>query len=206
MKEQKKSGQLDVGGLPQKPGQKYAALLNQYFKPISIFVFIVLIVFGYIIAIVPKMQAKSARVDTLDALAREVKELQADSDLLSRYSDKIIEFTPEEERKLSQALPDAFDLPSTVVQLSQLAGDNDLVIENISAEPVVVNGLSDSNIKRVDIDLSVNIIGGNDYGKFARFITALESSLMIFDVRAISFVPKEVGYKLELSTYYYSKR
>lgn len=194
---------IDVGQSPKKSVNQYAKLLNQYFKFIAIFVFVILTIVGYMIIIKPKLEIKSVKVDKLASLTAEVKSLQSNSDLLSGYSDKIIEFSPEDERKLSQSLPDEFDLPSIVVQLSSLASDNEFIVEDIQIEPVVTSGLLDKNIKRVDIQMSVSGVGGNDYGKFSKLIKALEGSLMIFDVRAISFVPDDIGYQLELSTYYY---
>ena len=136
----------------------------------------------------------------------EVKALESNSQFLSKYSDQLIGFTPEEEKKLSLALPDNFDLPSIIIQLSKLASDHRFVVENIEAEEINSNGLKSSLIKRVDIRASISGIKSGDYDDFYRFIGALESSLMIFNVQAISFDPQNSKYQIELSTYYYPKQ
>lgn len=184
--------------------KKYAAeALNKYFKIVVILVAIIILLIGYYLIIVPQWEMKSDQERYLVALQGEVNKLKADSDFLSKYSSKIIEFTPEEERKLNLALPSDFDLSSMIIQLTKLASEHKFVVENIQANEASVSGLSDSKIKRIDISMTISGLGGNDYGNFGKFIEAMESSLMIFDVRAISFTPKEAGYNLELSTYYY---
>jgi len=167
---------------------------------------VIILYIGYYFVIVPKWEVKSNKETVLLQLEGEVNKLKSDGNFLSQYSSKIIEFTPDEERKLNLALPSRFDLSSIVVQLSRLASEYKFIVENIEANEVVANGLGDSKLKRVDINMTVISSAGNDYGNFGRFIEALESSLMIFDVKAISFSPDEVGYKLELSTYYYPSK
>lgn len=189
-----------------KTGNKYAEALNRYFKLVILFLAAVVLVLGYYLVIAPKWQIKSDKEASLLSLQNEVDKLKADSDFLSQYSSKIIEFTPDEERKLNLSLPSEFDLSSTIVQLTRLASANNFIVENIQASEATENGLNDNNIKRVDIEMTVSGIGGNDYGSFGKFIEALESSLMVFDVKAISFTPEEAGYKLELSTYYYPNK
>lgn len=186
--------------------KKIIEALNKYFKLIVILVGVIVLYIGYYFVIIPKWELKSDKDIAMTALQSEVDKLKMDSDFLSKYSSKIIEFSPEEERKLNLALPSSFDLPSIVVQLSQLASEHKFIVESINANETAVNGLNYKNIKRVDIEMTVLGTSGNDYGSFGRFISAVESSLLIFDVRAISFSPDEAGYKLELSTYYYPNK
>jgi len=207
MAELKETNQIiDNRNIPKKTENKYAQFLNRYFRPIVFLVVILVLAAGYFMIIKPKLEIRTTTNQELAVLEDRLNKLKADSEFLSQYSNKIIEFTPEEERKLSLALPDEFDLPSIIIQLTKLAGDYKFIVENIQAEEVSVNGLADKNIKRVDIEMSVSGVGGNDYGNFSKLIEALESSIMIFDVKAVSFNPQEIGYKLELSTYYYAKK
>jgi Tfp pilus assembly protein PilO len=164
---------------------------------------IIILIVGYFTVISPKLKIKEGRAKVLSTLSKEVRSMQSESESLSRYSDNLLEFTSKEEWFLSLALPDEFDLPSIVVQLTKLASDNKFIVNNIAAEPVNSNGVTSGNLKKVDIEMSVNGVEGSDYGNFSNFIDALESSIMIFDVNSISFTPNEIGYKLELSTYYY---
>ena len=186
--------------------KKSAELLNRYFRLIIFLAVVIVLAIGYWLVLAPKWENKIEKNQNLLSLRGQVDKLKADSDFLSQYSSKIIDFTPAEERQLSLALPDEFDLPSIIVQLTKLASDYKFIVEDIQAEEVGANGLADKNIKRVDIEMSVSGVGGNDYGNFSKLIEALESSLMIFDVKAISFTPQEAGYKLELSTYYYNRK
>lgn len=190
----------------QNNNKKYAEFLNKYFKFVVILLVIIVVISGYYLIISPKWQSKKAKDEALLSLQNEVNKFKADSDFLSQYSSKIIEFTPEEERKLSLALPSEFDLPSIIVQMTKLASTHKFIVGNIQADEVLANGLNDKNLKRVDLEMTINGVAGNNYGDFGRFITALESSLMIFDVKSISFTPEEIGYKLELSTYYYPNK
>lgn len=190
----------------KKADNKYAEFFNRYFRLITFLVMAAVLAVGYLAVLAPQWEIKTKKSQNLSALEENVRKLKTDSEFLSQYSSKIIEFTPAEERQLSLALPNEFDLPSIIVQLTKLASDYKFIVENIQAEEVRANGLTDKNIRRVDIKMSVNGIKGNDYSNFSKLIEALESSLMIFDVKAISFTPKEIGYKLELSTYYYAPK
>lgn len=207
MAEKKAKPKIDIltGVIKKKKKNKYAVLLNRNFKAIAFLLAVIILILGYITILVPKYNLKMAKADEVRELKEEVARLQVNSEFLSRYSSQLINFTPEEERQLSLALPSEFDLSSIVVQLSKLASDHKFVVESISANEVNSSGLSNKIIRRIDIGISVNGVAGNDYGNFYKFIEALESSIMIFDVRAISFMPNEIGYDLELSTYYYPK-
>jgi len=187
-------------------GKKYIELLNKYFKFIAILLSVIVLFFGYLFVVYPKWQTKERLSNQLSILDQEIGDLSANKEFLSQYSAKLLEFTPKEERDLTLALPDKFDLPSIIVQLTELASDNKFIVENISAEEVNGNNGLIGNLKRIDIEMVVNGVEGSDYGNFSKFIDALESSIMIFDVRAISFTPGEMGYQLELSTYYYPQK
>lgn len=200
------SKMVDLENHKTEPKKKYAEALNKYFKFIVLLVAIVILVVGYYLVIIPKFELKASDDQSLIKLQNEVEKLKLDSDFLSKYSSKIIEFTPEEERKLNLALPSQFDLSSVIVQLTKLASDHKFIVENVQANETSASGVNDSKIKRIDLEMTVSGLGGNDYGNFGKFIEALESSLMVFDVRAISFTPEESGYKLELSTYYYPEK
>ncbi len=186
--------------------KKFSEALNKYFKLIVVFVVVTVLSAGYYFVIIPKLDLKSKKDQNLASLQSEVNKLKADSDFLSKYSSKIIEFTPDEDRRLSLALPNSFDLSSIIVQLSRLTSESKFILENIQVNEAAVSGVGDSKIKRVDIELAVSGLSGSDYGSFGKFVESLESSLMIFDVRAISFTPEDGGYKLELSTYYYPSK
>ncbi|PJE58475.1 MAG: hypothetical protein COU81_00550 [Candidatus Portnoybacteria bacterium CG10_big_fil_rev_8_21_14_0_10_36_7] len=193
---------IEDNNIPE-PQNKYAEALNKYFKVVLILVAIIVFVAGYYWVIIPKLKIKADKDQGLAVLQAEVDQLKVDSDYLSKYSSTLIEFTPEEDHKLNLALPNDFDLPSILVQLTTLASSHGFVADNISANESSANVSSDSNIKRVDLAMKVTSANGNNYDNFGRFIAALESSLLIFDVRSISFRPDEIGYKLELVTYYY---
>ncbi|OGY44134.1 MAG: hypothetical protein A3B89_03245 [Candidatus Buchananbacteria bacterium RIFCSPHIGHO2_02_FULL_40_13] len=187
----------------KEPDKKYAEFLNRYFKLIVILIGLVVLFAGYYIVILPKWEMNLERSVDLSTLQNEVYKLQTESEFLSQYSNQIIEFTPVEERQLALALPSVFDLPSIIIQLTKLASDHKFIVESIQADEASANNLSDSRLKKVDIEMAVSGLASNDYGSFSQFIEALESSLMIFDVKAISFTPAKSGYKLELATYYY---
>ena len=204
MTESKVTDQIIGSQKPKiKNNRKYTEVLNKYFKPIIFLLLILILIFGYYLIIVPKWEIKSNKVRALAMLQAEVDKLKVDSEYLSKYSSQIIKFTPDEEHKLNLALPSEFDMSAVVIQLTKLASGYGFIVDNIQVNEASTRILTDDNIKRVDIELSVTSTGGNNYGNFGKFIEALESSLMIFDVRAISFTPETVGYKLELSTYYY---
>lgn len=186
--------------------KKYSEALNKYFKLIIIFFMVMVLGFGYYFVVMPKLDVKLDADQTLISLQGEVDKLKADGDFLSKYSSKIIEFTPEEDRRLSLALPNDFDLASIIVQLSRLASENKFILKNVQVNEVTASGLNEGKTKRVDIEISVSGLGGSDYGNFGKFVASLESSLMIFDVRAISFKPEDNSYKLELATYYYPNK
>ena len=196
----------------QKPSvqattNKLAELANQYYKLILLLIAAVILIAGYFLVLVPKWEAKNVRNDSLMELQGRVSQLQANSEFLSKYSSNALEYQPTEERMLSLALPDEFDLPSIIVQLTKLAGEHNFIAKNIEAAESLSGVAGNSKIKKVDIKLTVTgVDGGSDYSNFSAFVGALESSLMIFDVKAISFAPNNPEYQMELSTYYYPKK
>lgn len=200
-----------IGG-QQSPTRKTATnqlaeLANRYYK-IIIFVFAVSVMAaGYFLLLVPKWDVKNTRNDSLTALQGRVSELYANSEFLSKYSSNVLDYQPIEERMLSLALPDEFDLPSIIIQLTKLASEHDFIAKNIEAAESLSGVAGNSRIKKVDIKLTVSgTDSGIDYSNFGNFVAAIESSLMVFDVKAISFSPDNPDYQLELSTYYYPKK
>lgn len=189
-----------------KKNNKYIELLNKNFTLVAVLIAVVIFVIGYLLVIAPKWKVRSTKNQQLNLSLQQISGLELQSNFLSQYSSQLLNFEPKEERKIAMALPDEFDLPSIVVQLSKLASDYKFILENISVDELGSNGVDITNLKRVDIEMTVNGVDGSGYGEFSKFIEAIESSIMIFDVKAISFTPDEDGYRLELSTYYYPKQ
>lgn len=210
-KEKKSSNNLDL-------------FLGANFKWVLVFLVIIILVLGYFIILQePISRLKDSYNQKLPALVKIVKILEERKVFLSQNLNTGLSFTPSEEHLLSSALPGSFDFSSILIQIASLVKEFNFMVNNVvisevkEAAPAALpeEGLAadaDTGIiaksavqadalglKKVNIDLEVS--GGN-YDDFKRLIEALESSRMIFDVKAVNFSGSE-SYKLNLVTYYY---
>ncbi|HNW09555.1 MAG TPA: hypothetical protein PK619_02095 [bacterium] len=183
--------------------KEIAAFINQFFAPIVFLLVVVILVGGYffIIRVQYANLVKSRDVD-LTGLEKEITKLNQELVLFSQYVKEDVGFTDKDRELLSRALPDKFDFPSIVVQFTALAQKYDVEVLSINIKENLKDEAywpQNPALKKVNINVGVFV---ENYDKWRRFIKALESSVMVFDVQSISFSSAS-NYSLDVAAYYY---
>jgi len=123
------------------------------------------------------------------------KELQAVRDgLLSRYNT----FSTESIDRIDKLLPDNVDNVRLILDLDSIASKHGMLIKNVSISD---NDSSNENTNIItqdspigEIDLSFKVT--SPYADFKRFISDLEQSLRIVDIKRLSFRPRSESAEL----------
>lgn len=199
----KKKNNFEIKNKLEKIQKELAVFTNQFFTPIIFILMTMILLGGYFLVI--RVQygnlVKSRDVDLVE-LEESINEINQQLAFFSQYAKEEVGFTDEEKDLLSRILPDNFDFPSVVVQFTSLAETYDAKVLSVDVDEglnsEVVFG-ADKFLRKVDINAEVYV---ENYDKWRRFISSLESSAMVFDVKSINFSGSS-NYSLKLSTYYY---
>lgn len=181
----------------KKDGKGYCCyLVVRHFKKLAWALGIAILVAGYLIVISEQISnynstknvELSAVLDYNDVLrnSRDYYQRRMDSSFLNQNDEKYIDL----------AVPEEFDFTSVASQLTSLAQAYNFRVASISVDKS--NDSSSSDLKKIDISLEV---AGGGYESLKGLLAGIESSLMFFDVRSISF-GQNGFYGLEITSYY----
>ncbi|MEK7653078.1 MAG: hypothetical protein AAB358_01170 [Patescibacteria group bacterium] len=186
---------------------------NQFFAPIVALIFVAIVIIGYFLVL--KIQyaefVQSRDVD-LNRLNQSINDLREKKEMFNQKIGLSVAIDPAEERLLSLALPDGYDFPSILVQLTTLAEDSNFAVKNIeinetnlsapkAGEAAIKSSVGGQKLKKVNIRME---LAGGSYYDWKNLLTNIESSAMIFDILAIEYVPEKSDHTLSLVAYYYS--
>ena len=184
------------------------SLMEKFFNWIIALVVVAVLILGYYLIINKQYQAlvKSRDVDLVE-VENTIAGLQHAVNSIVQDVDRSVEFTDAEEKLLALALPKQLLFPSLIVQLEAMAQTTGFWVETVAVnEPktkIVDNSVDNTKLKKVNVDL---VVVGGDYDRFKRFLTALENSIIAFDVIVVDFQDLGEGsfkYELSIVTYYY---
>lgn len=200
---EKKDKNLPLKNKLERIRKEVAVLISQFFAPIIFLLVVVILAGGYffIIRVQYTTLVKSRDID-LVALEKQISDLNQQLSVFSNYAKEDVGFTDKDRDLLARALPDRFDFPSIVVQFTALAKDYDVEVLSINIKESLKDDVywpQNPALRKANISVEVFV---ENYDKWRRFIKALESSVMIFDVQSINFSGVS-NYSLELATYYY---
>ncbi|MFA5029190.1 MAG: hypothetical protein WC518_00370 [Patescibacteria group bacterium] len=194
--------------LKKKEG-RFGFIVNQFFPLMVVVIFLAVLIGGYLLVVRWQYEKLiSSRAD-LQRLKTGIINLEQREKLLKKYQSEGFRFSENEQDLLSLALPKDFDLPAFIIQLKNLADNYGFLINNIKITETAAGAAGNkvqvaeqaNHLKKLGIELE--LIGG-DYGNWKKVLTAMESSIMIFDVTALDFSADNPVYKLKLVTYYYN--
>jgi len=158
-------------------------------------------------------------------LWNEIKVLRADE---AKYSDalekvavlettlknqeaRVASIPPEDMERLEKLLPDTVDNVKLIIDISNVAASQGLIIRDIgivtpqdeaTSRTAVSAASSRAGYDYIDLSFSVTA----QYSQFLGFITALEQSLRLVDIIKVSFAPTDIGasynFSVTLRTYW----
>jgi Tfp pilus assembly protein PilO len=182
-----------------KNGEKIIYIMERYFKWIALILFIVVLTIGYFVVLKDKYDAyMESKNITLAGMEESIK--NAASDKIAMQNIKKANISTDEENLLYMAVPKTFDFNSIVSQLTALSSAYNFSVNNIEVAKgdETEDAVSGQNIKSARISMSIS--GGN-YEEFKRFLSAIETSSMIFDVLSVNFSAGQ-SYDLVIKSYY----
>ena len=184
--------------------QWLVGFINQFFGQIMLILAVGVLVAGYYIVLYEQYNNYLYQKNVeLVGLQEKNQQLAEENNLFITNQDKLIKFTAAEENLINLVLPEYFDLPSTIVQLNNMAKNYNIYINNMNINEDVLandNNSEFSKFKKVNLELELFV---SDYNDWKNFLAALENSAIIFNVMAIDFSNDSTIYKLNLFTYYY---
>ncbi|MBI4919744.1 type 4a pilus biogenesis protein PilO [Candidatus Azambacteria bacterium] len=120
--------------------------------------------------------------------------------LIGQYNERASDFV-----SFSQAVPAGQNIPELLVNLEAAASENGLIFSGVDFKPQDSTSLK---IKVLKMDIKLK----GSYPNFQNYVKALEKSLRLFDVAAISFNgirpgeinvnPNNLEFNLSVNTYY----
>lgn len=133
------------------------------------------------------LQAEQQRYDDALSAAGELREIR--NNLVNRYNS----FSTTDLRRLKKFLPEQIDDVRLVLDVTEIASENNISIESLDIQgSAQTNQGASSGRSNVANESPVNILQMSftfdaTYGQFIDFITDLESSLRVLDITNLSF-------------------
>jgi len=143
-----------------------------------------------------EIQGTSGQVDRFNQALERARELQdLKRSLLARFNT----FTPDQLNRLSKLLPDHVDNVRLVLDLDNLALQNNMTVQNVTfntrkrdeENQSVIGSLTSASTPVDSLILEFSISG--TYDDFVRFMDDLESSLRIVDLVGLNLQRSSVG-------------
>ncbi|MEI6287997.1 MAG: hypothetical protein WCP18_00215 [bacterium] len=182
--------------------KRLGMIINKYFIFIAFGLFLVVLIVGYFLMLKDNYASLNQAQDKLSQAKSAVMFLSKEHQAMIDSQAQSPLLSPTEDRLFSLALPKSFDLPSAIIQLTELCKATGFMVTKVD---VIENNLvatSASGQKVGKANLSLSVVGG-DYDAWKRLLLALEQSVMIVDVSSIDFNSQSANYKLNLTAYYY---
>lgn len=181
-------------------------LLRQFFRLVVVFLVVLVLLLGYFFLLGDQYrQLKVKRDRDLVNNQKIIQTLSAKAQKLKTKTQVALTLSEAEIQIINLALPKSFDFSSLVVELDALSREAGLTLaglelKEVRARAAEIPAEGRGHLKRVAL---VARFSQGDYDKFRRLIAAFESSIMIFELTAVTVSSDSGSYELELITYYY---
>lgn len=206
-KEKKLKGEKAPKKNKIKKEKRFFVFINRFFNLILLIVVLLVLSLGYLLVIKDQYQKLVMTRDVeLHSLTSDIDYLEDNKGPFVEYVKKMVRLSAEEEILLSLALPSKFDVASIIVQIDSLADNYNFQTVRLNINESKSNFNTDGSwtgqgkLNEIEIDIE---LAGENYDDWRHFLSALESSIMIFDTVAINFSSAGSVYKLNLVAYYY---
>lgn len=203
--------------------EKLNKFLNDYYRPLSIAMAVVVLIVGSLSLIWPqynqlKTKGMLEQKEAKRILAERTQYLDSIEQMKSQY-DKL---SFRAWQSLEYILPQQNEIYLLFAQLESLAKENKVFLSSInitdnsntaaitggvaSQPPAAVvpnanpNQAVPNNIQTTSIN--INISGLNSYEQFKQFLNNIENNIRLLDISSISYEPSTNAYSLTFTTYY----
>ncbi|USN53713.1 MAG: hypothetical protein H6760_00900 [Candidatus Nomurabacteria bacterium] len=211
-------------------GKSFTEFLIEQYRYVLVAVALILALVGYLVFIGPELQ-EVRRFGTAD-LKDEKSKLEDRKTYLTRLQGMLDAYSTLNQNSLSElegVLPTYEDIPDLFIIVEDLAKQSGLSLSSVSINPANLEsessaaGASTTSLSQLAksknlkaFDISVTAINGTSYEDFKDFITNIENSNRLFDVRSMQFTPEPrqsadrtsetsaatTPYSINLRTYY----
>lgn len=180
--------------------------MSRYLIPLLLVAIATALFFGFTQPLFDSIQELKITEKSLNDAFANANQLKVTRDELVK---KLNTIAPSDLDRLNKAIPDRVDNVRLVIDLDNLARQSGMSLTNIKiqsdrASVAAQSVVGPSGKKYALIGLSFSVAGS--YSNLRAFLTNLERSLRIVDVRALSFTAGDKDsneYSIELDTYFF---
>ncbi|MFH1207297.1 MAG: type 4a pilus biogenesis protein PilO [Patescibacteria group bacterium] len=107
-------------------------------------------------------------------------------------------------RSMQSILPHQADLPYVILKLKQLIADNSLALQSIDTTPFTNTPAATASAAPViqKLNITVSFKDLDTYAGLKNFLDQLSANVPFFELNALSYLPGNGSYTLNLTTYY----
>ncbi len=191
----------------QKTQSGLIKVITKNFNWIILFIFFIILIFGFLLLILPKYseiiaEAKANDIkNNQEQLERNKKELKSLENLINSYNSIKSSYV----EKINQIIPKAEIKEKILTQINSLVFYNGLLLKSISISPVqdisqkkTSKESEGKEISKYEVSLEVS---GVNYENFKNILRVFENNLRLMDVQSISFSNDKDVAKIVLHTY-----
>jgi Tfp pilus assembly protein PilO len=194
----------EQGGVRQQ-AKRPSKLFTDYYGSVFLLLMAAYVAVGFFI-IKPKIDANKGIEAETRALRQQIDNDKTYFDGLSGSVAAAQSISPDVLVKVDQAMPREASIPDLLVQLSAASQGTGVTLTNVVFEGTgkIVTAAAASQA----INMTMTI-AAKDYGALKNFLSALETSLRIFDVQTINaagFEGDKVNFTLQVKSYYYPSK
>jgi len=194
---------------PKKDNQKKVeaklkVILYDYFFVVVLFVFVTIVLSGYIFLITPKYTAITASANTEEEKKmKELEDLKAYLDRLRRYREEYNQISSLDKERIDSMVAGEYLSENAFIDMEKLIASRGLILNSIDVSSAPESQNSETNKKSNVGEAVIRLnITGVDYGGLKDLLTIIEGSMRLMDVKLINFSPSKSFAELQISTYY----
>jgi len=117
-----------------------------------------------------------------------------------KLTDAALSISSADREMLNYALPDAPDAPGLAVIMKSLAAAAGVKLTSFDvSEPSASDGSSSGAVRQAEITIALDLV---TYDRLKIFLTSLENSLRIFNLKSLTFSPANGSAGLQIESYY----
>ncbi len=198
------AGEPDGSQVPGR-SKRPSKLFTDYYGSVFLLLIAVYVAAGFFF-IKPKIDANKEIEAQTRALRQQIENDKTYFDGLSGSVAAAQSISPDVLTKVDKALPREASIPNLLVQLSAASQGTNVALTNVIFEGMGKAQATGAAVQSVNMTMTVT---AKDYATVKNFLTALETSLRIFDVQTITvagFEGDKVNFTLQVKSYYYPSK
>lgn len=188
-------------------------LLISYFKLSVVILFLLILLLGYFLVIMPKYNRISKEFnDAEDAQLSKQKNIEQYLGQLDQLNQTYNNISTDDLKKIEILLPSAPQTEQLMAEMQKIADDNGLIMPSLAVVPDDKNYLlkpptltsTATDVTKMSlgkVEISMNLLG-LDYKGLKNLLSILEKNLRLMDINRLSWSPDSDSVSLDITTYY----